>query len=141
MKYYRFFIIICLILFISSCRKVATSKIGIKYNVVEYTKDNINITNELIDSCGSFMSFYAADYPDFKYCMMCRYSGPWKLSLTAKKIKFELDNNLPTENYNFGPLTHNGKVTWDVERLTEKDLWLSCDYNNSDYYLKLFLLN
>jgi hypothetical protein len=44
----------------------------------------------------------------------------------------------PCSNYYTGiePFKGDVYITWKIERLKKDEMWLSCTYNNADYYLK-----
>jgi hypothetical protein len=57
--------------------------------------------------------------------------GHWQFDSNKEKLSLSINVNGP-----IGPYLAN-YVSWDIRRLTEKDLWLKTDYNGKEYFLKL----
>ena len=59
-------------------------------------------------------------------------------SCDVKHIRFKDSTSVYYNYYYIGIEPFKGDVytSWKIERLTIEEMWLSCTYNNSDYYIK-----
>jgi hypothetical protein len=109
--------------------------------VVEFTKDGVDMTQELIDSCGEYWTFHAKNsYHNYELVvLMSSYpedyvlGAGWSLNSNNKKIRMEVHHTYD----GIDPFQDGVTTNWNIHRLTKDDFWLSTTYYNSNYYLKL----
>ncbi len=146
----QIFILLLIIVTVASCRydegpmlsfRTVESRVQKDFTLVEFTKDGIDMTQELADSVGKEWSFLTA-IKDLNLITLTSsylpFYGYYEISRDKKNIEINIYSTL---NYNIDyigmdPFEKYNILTWRIERLTKEDMWLSCTYNNSDYYLK-----
>ena len=64
------------------------------------------------------------------------FDGSWDFANSKNDIAFTLaSSNVNPKN--IMPPNNTFIILWDIQRLTEKDLWLETTYNGREYYMKL----
>ncbi len=137
------------ILFLTACRydegpmisfRSVEKRVAQHFILIGFTKDESNMTQLLLDSCGQYWNFFDNTCSVYEQSIvlgydptigMARYFAEWHLQNKKKEIKI-LYNDIkgiePFENYSI--------TIWKIERLKKDEMWLSCTYNNADYCLK-----
>ena len=144
------YLILLIILTLAACRydegpmlsfRTVENRVAQHFILIEFTEDDSDMTQTLLDSCGQYWNFFDNTYSVYAQSIvlgydptigMARYFAEWHLQNKNKEIKIIYNDILgikPFENYS--------TTIWKIERLTKQEMWLSCTYNNSDYYLKL----
>ena len=126
-----------------SFRKVE-DRVQKHFTLVEFTKDGVDMTQELADSCGAEWWFLTKQEASGKVNNLMvyppdsivPYRGDYLISDNKKNIEMKFP--APFNPYYIGIEPFKGDVytIWRIERLTKEDMWLKCSYHNSDYYLK-----
>jgi hypothetical protein len=62
--------------------------------------------------------------------------GDYHISSNKKEIEIVITPYYPSQYNGIEPFKYNITTIWEIERLTMEEMWLSCTYNNADYYLK-----
>jgi hypothetical protein len=144
-KKIQIFTLLLIIATVAACRfdegpmisfRSVENRVAKKFNLIEFTKNNVDVTQRLADSVGDtwlFKNFHDTGGNDnlvtFPNTLFFSYE------IAGNKIYIYTPNN---QNYDgIEPFIEHITTTWKIERLTKDDFWLSCTYNNSDYYLKL----
>jgi hypothetical protein len=140
------------ILFLTACRydegpmisfRSVEKRVAQSFLLVEFTKNGVDMTQELTDSCGNYWRFSGSKDPYQPLTFVVEGSihitnnyvpmgGDWKLSNNKKQIELNTTHNFE----GLGPFQNNIITTWKIERLTKDEMWLSCTYNNAYYYIK-----
>ena len=143
------FILLLIIVTFASCRydegpmlsfRTVENRVAQKFNLIEFTKNNIDVTQELADSCGESWSFLTSHESGGKSNLVLHTTtstniGQYEILSGKKNINIYIFYG--TINYvGIEPFKKDVSTTWQIERLTKDEMWLSCTYNNSDYYLK-----
>ena len=138
-----------------SLRKVET-RVAQDFELVEFTKDGVDMTQELADSCGYEWHFLSEGgaygyvnnlmvYPTDSLVPNVPsrgepYMADYYISRDKKEIYIRFWEFYIPYNYYYytgiEPFIGEGGASWKIERLTIDEMWLSCTYNNSDYYIK-----
>ena len=127
-----------------SFRKVE-DRVQKHFTLMEFTKDGVDMTQELADSCGKEWQFLTKQEASGKLnnLMVCPtdsifpYQGNYFISDNKKNIKMYITTfSIPAIYIGMEPFKKDIRTTWRIERLAKDEMWLSCTYNNSDYYLK-----
>jgi hypothetical protein len=123
------------------------SRVAQDFDLVEFTKDGVDMTQELADSVGKEWDFlseeeaynYVNNLMLYPTDSIVPYRGNYYISDNKKNIEMYLwPSSIYPYNYiGIEPFKGDVRTTWKIERLTKNDMWLSCTYNNADYYLKL----
>jgi len=124
-----------------SLRKVET-RVAQDFELVEFTKDGVDMTQELADSVGKEWNFLTAIQDQNLITLTSSYLSYYgSFSITTDKKNIEMyiysTGNINVDYIGMDPFGKYNILTWKIERLTKDEMWLSCTYNNSDYYLKL----
>lgn len=113
------------------------------HNLVEFTKDKVDMTQILVDSCGKqwrFLTYQEAGGGNDLILSPLQYTvlvGYYKITNDKKNIIINITAPYGADPYvGIEPFKKNVESTWKIERLTKDEMWLSCTYNNADYYLK-----
>jgi hypothetical protein len=145
-------ILLLVIVSLAACRydegpmisfRTMESRVAQDFELVEFTKNDDDITQELADSCGELWYFKTSHESGGKSNLQLECStttstniGQYEILSSKKNINIYIFYG--TISYiGIEPFKKNVETTWKIERLTKKDFWLSCTYNNADYYLKL----
>ncbi len=150
------FLLITVSLFFFSCRydegpmisfRTVENRVAQSFELVEFTKNEQNLTSLLNDSCGDYFRFFGSDVTylestfiiagsvhqdDIDYWEM---TGGWSLNSNNKHISINMGSN--NKYIGLEPFQNSIYTSWKIHRLTKDEFWLSTNYNNSDYYLKL----
>jgi hypothetical protein len=129
-----------------SLRSVET-RVTNHYILDEFAKNGIDMTQELADSVGKEWQFLTKEEAYGKVNNLMVYPTdsivPYKADYSIRykenvDISFK-PSSVYTNYYYIGiePFKGGIYITWKIERLTKDEMWLSCTYNNADYYLKL----
>ncbi len=121
--------------------RTVKSRVAQDFQLVEFTKNNVNMTQEFADSVGEDWSFLKAvkDQNLITYTSSnLPFYGYYEISTNKKKITLYFLGYYNQGHYiGIPPLKEDVVTTWEIERLTKDDFWLSTTYDNADYYLKL----
>jgi hypothetical protein len=64
--------------------------------------------------------------------------GTWDFRNHKNQIELECDYNAPWKEFNLGLVNKNQRTLWQIQRLTEKEMWLMGTYpDGREYYMKL----
>jgi hypothetical protein len=118
------------------------------YILDEFTKNGVDMTQELADSVGKEWQFltkeeawgYVNNLMVYPTDSIVPYKANYYISRDNKEIEilFWASSVYPYYYYiGIEPFKGDVYTTWKIERLTKDEMWLSCTYNNADYYLKL----
>ena len=150
----KIFALLLIILTLAACRydegpmlsfRTVENRVAQDFELVEFTKDGVDMTQELTDSVGknwSFLTSYQASpldhnlkiYPDTSLPNV----GYFDISSNKKNIEIMIYGCIYGYSYvGIEPFKSNISTIWKIERLTKDEMWLSCTYNDADYYLKL----
>jgi len=126
--------------------RTVENRIAKSFTLVEFTKNGVDITALFSDSVGYYWSFLSKEaqsssaFEENLYVYSTAH-GPGPASLWAKWSLNEKRNKMTIVSspryVGMEPFLKNDVCTWEIKRLTNTDFWLSCEYNNSTYYLKL----
>lgn len=148
------FILISLSLFLASCRydegpmislRSVETRVTNHYILDEFTKNGIDMTQELADSVGKEWQFLTKEEAWGKLNNLMVYPTdsivPYEANyyITRDHESIDIFFNSYFNPYYIGivPFKADMGDSWSIERLTKDEMWLSCTYNNADYYLKL----
>ena len=124
-----------------SLRKVET-RVAQDFELVEFTKNGVDMTQELTDSLGSLWTFldlriYGTENNLKIYHINTNtYAGSYDVSKNKKDISIVIDGGASIPYNGMIPFEKHTTYIWEIERLTKGEMWLSCTYNDADYYLK-----
>jgi hypothetical protein len=122
--------------------RTVKSRVAQDFQLVEFTENNINMTQEFADSVGKvwkFLSVIRSQNLITYTSSNLPFYGYYEISTNKKNITIYFLGSYNQGHYvGIPPLKEVDVVTtWEIERLTKEEMWLSCTYYNSDYYLKL----
>jgi len=123
------------------------SKISGQYNIRQLLVNNIDSTSSFIGNpyyCSKQAIIYfskdqilgATSRTITSYCGTFPENS-WKLSGNKKQIEITCINTASTGNLYPLIINENLTITWDIQRLTKHDLYISTNLNGKEYYLNL----
>jgi hypothetical protein len=123
--------------------RTVDNRVAQKFNLIEFTKDNVDMTQELKDSVGnkwSFLTYQQAGVHNL--FVFLPYStvpnpGDYHISSNKKNLEVVIKPYSSVQYNGIEPFKPYITTIWKIERLTMEEMWLSSTYNNADYYLKL----
>jgi len=120
-----------------SLRGVEKRIIG-RYNVIDFSINDIDAMVLYNDSCGCIISFYHKKYYNPITYLSCEKwmttFGVYQISNNKKSILISY-NDSPMSGIR--PLGSLKSSVWEIKRLTDRDIWLETIYNSDKYFMKL----
>ena len=124
------------------------SRVTNHYTLEEFTKNGVDLTQELTDSCGKEWHFLTKEetwgnvYNLLVYPIV--FTIPYKATYRISDDKREIEMGFYPSSVYSEPNFYSGiepfkggvYLSWKIERLAKDEMWLSCTYNNADYYIK-----
>jgi hypothetical protein len=148
----NFFALSVILLFIAGCRYDDGPKISFRspeqrlkgyYDVDFFSINDIDSTSYYMDSCGCDLWISPGDSKTLTYlCVLtaCKDGkgedtwGSFLLSTHRNKLFVSYDS---TSMVGIGPFSSGTYTEWDIQRLTNKNLWMKTTFNGKDYKVKL----
>jgi hypothetical protein len=106
------------------------------WQIDKVTVNGDDITQIFIDSNNCSMHFSTKDCVNFLGQCGPEYYG-WYYHLIDGKSNMEFEMTWKPDHYSIGPFSPYMTSIWDIHRLTNKDLWIECNYEGSNYYIKM----
>ncbi len=118
------------------------------YALDDFTKDGVDMRQEIADSCGEFWWFLSEKETYGKENSLMVYPTdsivPYKANYVISpdnreiEIGFYPSTDFPYPYYYIGIEPFKGGVylSWKIERLTKEEMWLSCSDSIANYYIK-----
>jgi len=141
----QIFILLLIVVTVAACRfdegpmlsfRTVESRVAKWQKVVEFTKDNVDMTQELSDSVGDIWLFKTFHDTGGNSNLVV-FPSPHFFIYEISGNNIYINTHYNPNYVGIEPFKENISTTWKIERLTNDNFWLSCSYNDSDYYLKL----
>lgn len=111
------------------------------WDVVSYQVNGYDSTSVLKNKSGYDMLWFGKGTHDLGYLpLVCgSYSGEWKFTNNKKNLdmSFRTYSNMPQPA--LVGAYRAVSISWEIRKLTDKEMWMRTTYNGSDYFLKLSL--
>jgi len=135
--------ILATLILLTTCKKseTAKNKIEREWQVVNYSVDGVDSTKQYNDSCGCIIWFYQDKDGETPFYLCNGIQGWWGINDqgTILTTCYDFYDTIYHNISIYWPIIPCGNFTWNtwqVNTLSDNDLWITTTYKNRKYSIK-----